>query len=43
MPTNDRQFVPLNIAIMVVSDSRTEATDTSGKTLVERLTAVGHQ
>ncbi len=43
MSTNDRQFVPLNIAIMVVSDSRTEATDTSGKTLVERLTAVGHQ
>ncbi|HIF18845.1 MAG TPA: molybdenum cofactor biosynthesis protein B [Cycloclasticus sp.] len=43
MPTNDRQFVPLNIAIMVVSDSRTEETDTSGKTLVDRLTAVGHQ
>ncbi|MEO1889629.1 MAG: molybdenum cofactor biosynthesis protein B [Cycloclasticus sp.] len=43
MPTNDRQFVPLNIAIMVVSDSRTEETDTSGKTLVDRLTAAGHQ
>jgi len=43
MPTNSRQFVPLNIAIMVVSDSRTEETDTSGRTLVERLTAVGHQ
>ena len=43
MSTNSRQFVPLNIAIMVVSDSRTEETDTSGKTLVERLTQAGHQ
>ena len=43
MSTNSRQFVPLNIAIMVVSDSRTEETDTSGKTLVDRLTAIGHQ
>lgn len=42
MSTNTRQFVPLNIAIMVVSDSRTEETDTSGKTLVDRLTTVGH-
>ncbi|MBV1875844.1 MAG: molybdenum cofactor biosynthesis protein B [Cycloclasticus sp.] len=42
MSANSRQFVPLNIAIMVVSDSRTEDTDTSGKTLVDRLTAVGH-
>ena len=43
MSTNDRKFIPLYIAIMVVSDSRTEETDTSGKTLVDRLTAVGHQ
>jgi len=43
MSNNERQFVPLNIAIMVVSDSRTEETDTSGKTLVERLIAAGHQ
>lgn len=28
---------------MTVSDSRTEETDTSGKTLVERLTAAGHR
>ena len=42
MSANSRQFVPLSIAIMVVSDSRTEDTDTSGKTLVDRLTAVGH-
>ena len=42
MSTNTRQFIPLNIAIMVVSDSRTEETDTSGKTLVDRLTEAGH-
>lgn len=43
MLNQQRQFIPLNIAIMVVSDSRTEETDTSGKTLVERLTTAGHQ
>ena len=37
-----RQFIPLNIAILTVSDTRTEENDTSGKTLVERLTAAGH-
>ena len=35
-------FVPLRISILVVSDSRTEETDTSGKILVERLTEEGH-
>ena len=43
MSRNVRQFIPLNIAIMVVSDSRTEETDTSGKILVESLTGAGHQ
>lgn len=38
----DRKFVPLNIAILTVSDSRTEETDTSGALLVERLEAAGH-
>jgi molybdenum cofactor biosynthesis protein B len=37
------QFIPLNIAVLTVSDSRTEANDSSGKTLVERLTTAGHQ
>ncbi len=37
-----RDFVPLNIAVLTVSDSRTEATDKSGKLLVDRLTAAGH-
>ncbi len=38
----NREFIPLNIAVLTVSDSRTEATDKSGKLLVERLTAAGH-
>ncbi len=37
-----RNFIPLNIAILTVSDTRTEENDKSGKTLVERLTAAGH-
>lgn len=41
--SEDRSFIPLNIAVMTVSDTRTEDTDTSGKTLVERLTATGHR
>lgn len=38
-----RVFKPLNIAVLTVSDTRTEENDTSGKTLVERLDAAGHQ
>ncbi|MFQ5634605.1 MAG: molybdenum cofactor biosynthesis protein B [Gammaproteobacteria bacterium] len=38
----ERRFVPLNIAVLTVSDSRTEETDKSGRVLVERLEAAGH-
>ena len=37
-----RAFVPINIAVMTVSDTRTEADDTSGQILCDRLTAAGH-
>tara|TARA_R110000868_G_scaffold73822_3_gene213695 strand:- start:2518 stop:3048 length:531 start_codon:yes stop_codon:yes gene_type:complete len=37
-----RNFVPLNIAVMTVSDTRTPETDTSGDVLVARLTEAGH-
>jgi len=37
-----RAFVALNIAVLIVSDSRTEKTDKSGKLLIERLRADGH-
>jgi len=40
---NERQFKPLNIAVMTVSDTRTDATDKSGDTLVRLLTEAGHQ
>lgn len=39
----DREFIPLNIAVMTVSDSRTEETDTAGKILVDRIEKAGHQ
>jgi molybdenum cofactor biosynthesis protein B len=39
----DRTFIPLNIAVLTVSDSRTEQTDKSGPVLVERLTTAGHR
>jgi molybdenum cofactor biosynthesis protein B len=39
---NERQFKPLNIAVMTVSDTRTAANDTSGDTLVKLLTEAGH-
>lgn len=40
---SDREFIPLDIAILTVSDSRNEETDKSGRLLVERLTAAGHR
>ncbi len=38
-----RQFIPLHLAVLTVSDSRTEATDTSGQLLVDRLIEAGHR
>lgn len=35
-------FHPLNIAVLTISDTRTEATDTSGALLADRLRAAGH-
>ena len=40
--SQDRAFISLNIAVLTVSDTRTESDDTSGATLVEGLTAEGH-
>ncbi len=37
------EFVPLNIAVLTLSDTRTLAEDSSGDTLVERLQAEGHR
>ena len=39
----DADFIPLNIAILTLSDSRTFENDTSGQTLVDALEAAGHK
>ena len=38
-----RPFVPLRIAVLTVSDTRTTADDRSGDTLSDRIVAAGHQ
>ena len=38
-----KQFVPLNIAVLTISDTRSLADDKSGATLADRLTAAGHK
>lgn len=43
MPLNEeREFIPVRIAILTVSDTRQIAEDRSGDTLVTRLTDAGH-
>lgn len=38
-----KQFLPLQIAVLAISNSRTLATDTSGQVLIDGLQAAGHQ
>jgi len=38
-----RPFIPLNIAVLTISDTRALADDKSGTTLADRLTAAGHR
>ena len=38
----NRPFIPVRIAILTVSDTRTLADDKSGRTLAELLTQAGH-
>jgi molybdenum cofactor biosynthesis protein B len=38
-----RLFLPVNIAVLTVSDTRTAANDTSGDTLAERIAKAGHR
>lgn len=38
-----REFIPLQVAILTVSDSRTEADDTSGTLLAGRVEQTGHR
>ena len=38
----EKQFIPVNIAILTISDTRTVENDTSGKVLRERVLESGH-
>ncbi len=38
----ERDFLPVNIAVLTISDSRTLKNDTSGETLVLRIEKAGH-
>ena len=35
-------FIPVHVAVLTVSDTRTLETDASGKYIADRLTAIGH-
>ncbi len=39
----EREFIPVNVAVLTVSDTRTLETDTSGKYIADRLGAAGHR
>jgi molybdenum cofactor biosynthesis protein B len=38
-----RRFIPVNITVLTVSDTRTAANDTSGDALAERIAKAGHR
>jgi molybdenum cofactor biosynthesis protein B len=42
MADSTREFIPVRIAVMTVSDTRTRANDTSGDTLEARIRDAGH-
>lgn len=39
----ERAFIPISIAVLTISDTRTREDDTSGDLLVERIKAAGHK
>ena len=41
-PNAERQFLPVNIAVLTVSDTRSLTDDKSGDTLVHRIEGAGH-
>ena len=41
--SQDRDFIPLNIAVLTISDSREETNDKSGSSLAKFLTEAGHR
>lgn len=43
MTAEERPFIPVRIAVLTVSDSRTPEADRSGSLLVDRIRAAGHR
>jgi len=43
MSKQEKQFLPLNAAVLTVSDTRTEENDSSGDLIVERFENAGHR
>jgi molybdopterin adenylyltransferase len=39
----EREFIPINVAVLTVSDSRTLETDTSGGYIADRMAEAGHR
>jgi len=39
---SERAFIPLQVAVLTISDTRDDATDKSGRLLADRLTGAGH-
>lgn len=39
----EREFIPVNVAVLTVSDTRTVENDTSGAYIADRLAEAGHQ
>ena len=42
MSSPEREFIPASIAVLTISDTRTEADDRSGQAIVSRLDRAGH-
>ena len=38
-----KKFIPLNVAVLTVSDTRTPETDTSGQYLADKIAGIGHR
>ncbi|MEO0368746.1 MAG: molybdenum cofactor biosynthesis protein B [Pseudomonadota bacterium] len=42
MSSQSKEFIPMQVAVLTVSDTRDEQTDTSGQYLCEQVQALGH-
>lgn len=42
MPEKERNFIPVAISVLTISDTRTEENDKSGRIIIDRLQEAGH-